>query len=67
MRTKRIAHRIYALTVGGVTYNIDGQNHEGSSNEWELYEANNSGGLDWWETFDTKQDAITWIVERVVS
>ena len=63
MKTKRIAWRIYELTLKGRTFQIDGQNHEGQSNEWELFEAVDSqyGSLPdmvWIETYLTKKEAL---------
>jgi hypothetical protein len=63
MNTKRIGHRIYALTFEGVVWNIDGQNHEGGSNEWQVFEITDLGS-EWWETFDTKREALDWIMGR---
>jgi len=64
MDTKRIGHRIYTLTFAGVVWNIDGQTHEGGSNEWQVFEITDLGESEWWETFNTKREALDWIRER---
>lgn len=60
MKSKRINHRIYQVAVNGSLYEVDGQNHEGASNEWELFQVN---GYDreWCFTFDTKREAIEYL------
>jgi len=57
MKTKRIAHRVYGVTYNGKTYEIDGQNHEYDSKEWELYEVNTIDNI-WIETYPTKREAL---------
>jgi len=60
MKSKRITHRIYRVAVNGSLYEIDGQNHEGASNEWELLQINGHE-RDWCFTFDTKREAIEYL------
>ena len=63
MKTKRIAHRIYEITAFGFTFQIDGQNHEGESNEWELFIIEGNENT-WCDTYPTKKDALN-DIERV--
>lgn len=62
MKSKRIAHRIYQVFVSGVEYQVDGQNHEGSSNEWELFEVDGNN-FEWCFTVDTKREAMEYLKE----
>ena len=60
MKSKRVAHRIYEVKCNTSLYEVDGQNHEGTSNEWQLFEVN---GYDreWCFTFATKRDAMEYL------
>lgn len=60
MKSKRIAHRIYEVTCNASLYEVDGQNHEGTSNEWQLFEVNGYE-REWCFTFDTKKDAMVYL------
>ena len=62
LTTKKVAWRIYEIVLNGRTFQIDGQNHYGQSNEWELFElvdsAFVSGELVWLDTYPTKKIAL---------
>ena len=57
MKTKRVAHRIYQTTYNGRTYEIDGQNREDSSKEWDLYDTTGVSPI-WIDTYTTKREAL---------
>ena len=57
IKTKRVAHRIYEFQIGGNTYQVDGQNHEFNSREWQLFVLDN-GEFEWHATYPTKREAI---------
>lgn len=59
--TKRIGHKVYAMTHKGISYEIDGQNHEFDSKEWQLF-VHTTNGLEWYETLPTKRDAILYVL-----
>ena len=56
--------RIWSVTVNGRTFEIDGQNHEFTSREWQLFEVIDGDNV-WLFTFDTKRDAVEEI-ERII-
>lgn len=65
MSTKKVAYKIYEITVNERTFHIDGQNHEFDSREWQVFELINSTceysdlpDMEWIETYRTKSDAI---------
>jgi len=60
LTTKRIAHRVYATTHKGINYEIDGQNHEFDSKEWQVF-AHTPNGLEWCDTLPTKSIALSYI------
>ncbi len=60
MNSKRIAHKIYQVSFDDSLYEVDGQNHEGTSNEWELFQVNGYE-REWCFTFDTKKEAISYL------
>lgn len=62
-KTKKTAYKVYEMIHKGVTYEIDGQNHELDSKEWQVFEVT-SNGRDWWETLPTKRDAIEYVLNR---
>jgi hypothetical protein len=61
--TKRIAHRIYEFTHNGHTFQVDGQNHEFDSKEWQLM-IFQDGNYEWVDTYPTKRDAIDDAITR---
>ena len=66
MKSTKKYYRVYEVKVAGLTFEIDGQNHEGESNEWELFETSGDKS-EWWDTFPTKRDALEWLTERFAS
>ncbi len=60
MKSKRIAHRIYEVTCNTSLYELDGQNHEGTSNEWQLFHVNGYE-REWCFTFATKREAMKYL------
>lgn len=63
IKSKRIAHRIYEAWHNGVRFEIDGQNHEFDSKEWELFVYDGDSAL-WVETYPTKREALA-DIERI--
>jgi len=63
LTSTKLYHRIYKVEHNGRTFEIDGQNHEYGSKEWELFEV--VGGENVWiETYPTKKDALADIPGR---
>ena len=60
MKSKRSAHRIYLVSFDDSQYEVDGQNHEGTSNEWQLFHVNGYE-REWCFTFDTKREAMDYL------
>jgi len=67
LTSKRIEYRVYEVKVNGKTFEIDGQNYEGDTNEWELFEVEynvskyQSEKRTQCDVFDTKRDAMEWL------
>ena len=57
--------RIWSVTVNGRTFEIDGQNHEFTSREWQLFEVINDEHI-WCSTLPTKRNAIE-VIEEIIS
>jgi hypothetical protein len=62
MKSKRIYHRIYRVESLGHVFEIDGQNREYDTKEWELYALVDNGygtqDREWIETYPTKKAAL---------
>jgi len=56
-QTKRIGHKLYQFEVEGQTFQVDGQNHEFDSREWQLFILQD-GEFEWVQTYPTKRDAV---------
>lgn len=59
---RKIHPKIYSVVIDGKEFHIDGQIHQSTTKEWQLFEVV-SGSYDceqneWIDTFRTKKDAI---------
>lgn len=65
--------KIWEVTVGTRKFEIDGQNHESTSREWEVFELVQQENWDgttttervWWDTLPTKRVALLRIQEFI--
>lgn len=58
---------IYEVKINGRTFQIDGQNHYGQSNEWQLFEILSNDSPCWIDTYPTKRMALESLLSEYCS
>ena len=58
LTSKRIGYKLYEVELDGVRYEVDGQNHEFDSREWQIFEEDKDGSMEWVSTEPTKKVAL---------